>query len=131
MLLEGRVAIITGAAHGIGRACAERVAREGAKVVLADIDDTAGEEAAAAITASGGEALFVACHVSKANDVRDLIARACAAFTTLDILVNNAAVVADQPFLELEEAEFDRILRTNLKGAFKGAFLLSQGSRRG
>jgi glucose 1-dehydrogenase len=126
MLLEGKVAIVTGAAQGIGRACAERLAREGAKVLLADVNDEAGPKVATAITSAGGEAAFHSCDVSERLDVHNLIADALERFNRIDILVNNAAVIDDRPFLELEEAEFDRVLKVNLKGFF----LCSQAAAR-
>jgi NAD(P)-dependent dehydrogenase (short-subunit alcohol dehydrogenase family) len=118
MLLEGRSAIVTGGAQGIGRACAERLAQEGAKVVIADVNARAGAAAAKAIAKAGGVALFTACDVARKADVDRLIAAAVAAHGRLDVLVNNAGVVDDVPFLDLAEAEFDRIIATNLKGAF-------------
>jgi len=121
MLLDTKVAIVTGAAQGIGRACAERLAKEGAKVIVADVNEEAGAAAAAEIGAAGREAIFHACDVSERLDVHNLVAAAVAAFGRIDVLVNNAGVVDDRPFLDLEEVEFDRIIRVNLKGAFLAA----------
>lgn len=118
MPLAGKVAIVSGAARGIGRACAERFAQEGAKVVLADIDEDAGDRAAAEIRDAGGEALFVECDVAERLDVRNLLAATLDACGPVDVLVNNAAILDSAPFLELEEEMFERVLRTNLKGAF-------------
>lgn len=118
MLLEGKVAIVTGAGQGIGRACAERLAREGAKVVVSDVNETHGPKVAAAITAAGGSAKFAFADVSERLDVHNLIAAALETFGRIDVMVNNAGVVDDTPFLDLTEDEFDRILRTNLKGTF-------------
>lgn len=118
MLLEGKTAIVTGAGQGIGRACAERLAREGAKVMIADIDDELGPKVVEAIAAAGGEAAFRACDVAERLDVHNLVAAALERFEHIDVLVNNAGVIDDAPFLELEEAEFDRVLETNLKGVF-------------
>lgn len=118
MLLQGKVAIVTGAAQGIGRACAERLAQEGAKVLVADVNDELGVEVANAINATGGEAVFHGCDVTERLDVHNLVAAALERYERLDILVNNAGVLDDKPFLELEEAEFDRVIRTNVKGAF-------------
>jgi len=118
MLLEGKVAIVTGAGQGIGRACAERLAREGAKVVVSDVNETHGPKVAAAITAAGGSAKFAFADVSERLDVHNLIAAALETFGRIDVMVNNAGVVDDTPFLDLTEDEFDRILKTNLKGTF-------------
>lgn len=117
MSLENKVAIITGAARGIGFAVAKRFVMDGAKVVIADIDDEAGE--AAVDDLSGvGEAMYIHCNVAERLDVRNMVAETLNALGDIDILVNNAGVVAGSDFLELEEEDFDRVLGINLKGAF-------------
>jgi len=118
MRLEGKSALITGAARGIGKAFAARYADEGAKVVIADIEEDAGEAAAKDIVDNGGEAVFVDCDVGERLDVRNLIATAIDAFGSIDILVNNAGIIAASDFLDLSEEDFDRVLRVNLKGSF-------------
>lgn len=118
MLLANKVAIVTGGANGIGRATAERLAREGAQIVVADVDDEEGNKVVAAIKAAGNDAVFRTADISERLDVYNLVAAARDAFGKIDVLVNNAGIVDDQPFLELEEAEFDRVMRTNVKGAF-------------
>jgi NAD(P)-dependent dehydrogenase (short-subunit alcohol dehydrogenase family) len=118
MALTGKVAIVSGAARGIGRACAERLAREGARVVLADIEEKAGEKTAAELKDAGLDVVFVECDVAERLDVRNLVAATLEAWGQVDILVNNAGILDSAAFLDLEEEEFDRVLRTNLKGAF-------------
>lgn len=118
MRLGSKVAVVTGAARGIGRACAGCMAAEGAQVVLSDIDAEGGETAAAAIRDGGGEACFIACDVGDRIQVEALIAGAVEAFGRIDSLVANAGIVHAADFLDLAEADFDRVLRVNLKGVF-------------
>jgi NAD(P)-dependent dehydrogenase (short-subunit alcohol dehydrogenase family) len=118
MRLKGKAAIVTGAARGIGLACARRFAGEGAKVVLADIDEGEGERAAAALSEAGHECRFVTCDVGERLDVRNLVARTADAYGSIDILLANAGIVSGADFLDVTEEDFDRVLRTNLKGAF-------------
>jgi NAD(P)-dependent dehydrogenase (short-subunit alcohol dehydrogenase family) len=116
MRLQDKVAIVTGAARGIGLAIATRLRDEGARVVLADADPRGAD---AALALGGAEAArFIACDVGSAADVAALVDGASEAFGDIDILVNNAGIIANIEFLELTEAEFDRVLRVNLKGAF-------------
>ncbi|MBA5777293.1 SDR family oxidoreductase [Stappia sp. F7233] len=117
MSLQNKVAIITGGASGIGFAIARRFVSDGAKVVIADIDDGRGEEAEKELK-DIGEAVYVTCDVAEKLDVRNLVASALDAFGDVDILVNNAGIVAGADLLELDEADFDRVLAVNLKGAF-------------
>ena len=118
MRLKDQVAIVTGAATGIGLACAERFAAEGAKVVLSDVDAATGEEAAEAIQARGGDAIFVACDVGDKAQVDALVESAVAAFGCLDCVIANAGIVHACDFLDLAEDDFDRVIRVNLKGVF-------------
>ena len=136
MLLEDRIAIVTGAAQGIGRACAVRLAEEGAKVIVADVNDEGGTATAAAIRKGGGAAQFVDCDISEKLDVHNLVAKTLEVHGRIDVLVNNAGVVDDVPFLDLSEDEYDRILRINLKGAFLAGQaaarqMVKQGAREG
>ena len=113
MRLNKRIAIVTGAARGIGLAIAQRFAAEGATVVLADILDQEGAAAAAAIGAH-----YMHCDVSKAADVQALVAAVAARHGAVDILVNNAGIALAGDFLTVTEEEFDRVLAVNLKGSF-------------
>lgn len=118
MTLEKKVAIITGASHGIGRAIATRFVSEGARLVLADIDEAEGEIVANDLREQGAEATFFHCNTAERLDVRNLMAHTFENFGGVDILVNNAAVMDSTPFLELTEEEFERVLNVNLKGYF-------------
>lgn len=109
----GRVCIVTGAAQGIGEACSRRFAQEGARVVLADVDDGRG---AALAQELGG--LFVHCDVGDKAQVDALVQRAVDAFGQIDVLVNNAGIFKAADFLDVTEDDFDAVLRVNLKGAF-------------
>src|SRR5262245_65979174 len=116
--LEGRVALITGGSNGIGRACAERFARDGAKVAVADINSTEGQAVAHGLRDAGHEAVFLQCDVAKSAEVRATVERTIDAFGAVDILVNNAAVIKSIDFLEISEADFDAVLSVNLRGDF-------------
>jgi 3-oxoacyl-[acyl-carrier protein] reductase len=117
--LAGKVAIVTGAAHGIGRAIAERYGAEGASVVVCDVDAAEAEAVAKGIEAAGGTAIDVACDVSDSAAVDRLFAETLERFGTVDILVNNAGLTAtERHFLEGDEAWWDKIHAVNLKGAF-------------
>lgn len=118
MLLNGKVAIVTGGAQGIGRACAARFAAEGAKVIMADIADTDGNAAAKELADTGHAVRYVHANVSERLDVHNLIAAAIEAHGRVDVMVTCAGVMEVAPFLELDEAAFDRTMRVNLKGTF-------------
>jgi glucose 1-dehydrogenase len=118
MKLAQRVAVITGAAQGIGAACTRLFAEQGAKVVIADINETSGSALADEIVRGGGTALFRRTDVAARSDCTALIEHAIARFERIDILVNNAGIVHGAEFLDLAEEDFDRVLRVNLKGAF-------------
>lgn len=117
MLLENKVAVVTGGAQGIGYAIAERFLREKAKVIIADVDDKTGHKAEQALRKIGNVS-YVHCNVAERLDVHNLIAGAIDEFGRLDILVNNAGIVAGSDFLEITEEDFDRVLSVNLKGTF-------------
>lgn len=114
MKLADKVAIVTGATQGIGLACAERLVREGARVMLVDIKPE-GDQAAHQF---GDAARFFAADVSQKADVDAMIAATLQAFGRIDILINNAGVTHAADFLDLHEDDFDRVLRINLKSMF-------------
>lgn len=118
MELEQQVAIVTGAASGIGRSIALTFAAEGASIHIADIDEQGAQETVRLIEAEGGRAAAARCDVSVARDVQAALEQAQARFGTLDTLVNDAGVTTGMPFLEFTEELFDRILAVNLRGPF-------------
>ena len=119
--LTDKVCIVTGGAQGIGQACAERFAREGARVVIADIDDVNGQALAQNLHAT-----YVRCDVGDKTQVDMLVAEIIALHGRVDVLVNNAGIFKAADFLDVLEADFDAVLRVNLKGAF----LMGQGVSR-
>jgi len=116
--LKDKVAIVTGAGRGIGLVTAQTFAREGAKVVLCDLDLPEVEAAAAEISKSGGQALAVQANTAKTASVQELLAKVVAHFGRVDILVNNAGIIRDKQLLKMEEADFDSVIEVNLKGVY-------------
>ena len=111
--LRDRVVIVTGGAQGIGEACARRFAREGARVVVADVQDARGQALAAELGAS-----YLHCDVGDKAQVDALVAQVMRAHGRIDVLVNNAGIFKAADFLDVTEGDFDAVLRVNLKGAF-------------
>ncbi|MFH1646566.1 MAG: SDR family oxidoreductase [Chloroflexota bacterium] len=119
MRLANKVAIVTGASSGIGRASAYVFAKEGARLVVADIDDAGGEETVAAIKADGGEAIFVHTDVSKATEVENLVKATVGKFGRIDIFFNNAGTLDGIDFcVAMEEAAWDYIFAVDVKSIF-------------
>jgi len=118
MRLQDRVAVITGAAQGNGRAIAEAFAREGASTVIADISAEAARATAQEIASIGQASIGLYVDVTKAADVNNLLAQSIKEFGRVDILVNNAGVIGRYDFLEISELEWDRVMDINLKGTF-------------
>ena len=117
-LLFGKVALITGGASGIGRATALQFAREGAAVVIADVNQQAGESVAAEIVASGGRAVFEPCDVTSAADCRRVVKSVIRKFGQIDILFNNAGIIRRASIIELAEEDWDRVMAVNVKSIF-------------
>ena len=122
MSFEGKVAVVTGGAQGIGGACSSQLAAEGVVVVIADIDVVKAEERVSAIKATGGQAIYIETDVAEASQVEALMMATFEQFGRLDILVNNAALVhhpgSNVHFLELQEEDWQRAIAINLSGAF-------------
>lgn len=133
MRLKDKVCVITGAAQGIGEACALRFAREGGKIVVSDVQAAKGEAVAKTIRDAGGEAIFHACDVSKKAECDALIKAAVDAFGSVDVHVSNAAILVAKDFLDLTEEDWTRTLAVNLTGFFyagqsAAAQMVKQGS---
>lgn len=121
MRLKGKVAVVTGAASGIGRAIAELFAEQGAKVIVADLNLADAEKAAASIREKGGDATAVKTNVADADDVAAMIALAVSEYKTLDILVNNAGIMDNfEPAGDIEDAEWERVFAVNMNGVLFG-----------
>ena len=119
MLLDGKVALVTGASRGIGRAIAIRLAAEGAKVAINFAGNTEKAEAVKAeIETAGGEALLVQANVADAAAVEEMVAKVVETFGGVDILVNNAGITRDGLLVRMKDEDFDAVLDTNLKGVF-------------
>jgi len=118
MRLQGKVAIITGAARGIGRAIALRFGQEGAHVAIVDVREAEGRETVHLIETAGGQAMFVRVDVSDSAQVREMVDAVLAKWDQIDILVNDAGICPFEDFLEMPEALWDRVLDVNLKGYF-------------
>ena len=116
--LQGKVCLVTGAAQGIGEACARLFANEGALVVLVDIQQAAGERLAAELREKGQHAHFYVCDIGHKKEVDELIRQVTSTFQRVDVLVSNAGIFRASPFLDISEDDFDAVLRVNLRGAF-------------
>jgi NAD(P)-dependent dehydrogenase (short-subunit alcohol dehydrogenase family) len=116
--LENKTAIVTGAGSGIGRAIARRFAEEGACVVIAEIRPDTGKSAEEEIRKAGGHALFVETDVADSRAVQNMAEKTIQEFGRIDILVNNAGILVKKSIFDMTEEDWDRVLDTNLKGAF-------------
>jgi NAD(P)-dependent dehydrogenase (short-subunit alcohol dehydrogenase family) len=122
MDITGRVALVTGAGAGIGRSTAVRLAREGAAVVVADLDDGPGRETVGEIEAASGRAGFMHVDVARDADVRAMVDFAVTTFGGLDVLVNNAGIVVTPAFPDAEPEAWMRVLDVNLRGPMLGTY---------
>ena len=118
MSLKGKITLVTGAAQGIGFACAKRFCDDGAVVVLADINTGQGEISARALRDGGGKAEFIPCDVGDKTQVDALVGATVSKHGRLDVMISNAAILHAATILDLEEDDFDRVIRVNLKGFF-------------
>ncbi|MCX6502938.1 MAG: 3-oxoacyl-ACP reductase FabG [Microbacterium sp.] len=119
LLLDGRTAVITGAAQGLGYAIAERFASEGARIVLGDIDGAAAAAAASRLGV-GDRAIGVACDVTSYDDVEALVRAGVDTFGSLDAMVNNAGITRDATMRKMRESDFDLVIEVHLKGTWLG-----------
>ena len=115
---EGRVAIVTGGAQGIGAAIAQRLASEGAAVAVADLTAERGGETVEAIVKDGGRAVAYGADVSRTEDVQTLVAAVVAEFGKVDILVNNAGITRDNLLFKMTDEDWDSVINVNLRSAF-------------
>ncbi len=118
MRLKDKVAIITGAGSGIGKASAFKFAEEGAKVVIADFDPEAGKEVAKKINNDDGEAYFIKVDVSNWDQVQEMVDKTVDKYDTIDILINNAGVTADSFLTKMSHDQWNKVIDINLKGVF-------------
>jgi 3-oxoacyl-[acyl-carrier protein] reductase len=118
MLLDGKVAIVTGGAQGIGRAIAERLAQAGADVAVADLDPGRSRETVAAVEKLGRKALNVKVNVAEAGDAKAMADQVLQAWGKIDIIVNNAGITRDGLLLRMREEDWNLVLQVNLNGTF-------------
>jgi NAD(P)-dependent dehydrogenase (short-subunit alcohol dehydrogenase family) len=115
---DGAAAVVTGAGRGMGRAVALRLAAEGSRVIVAEVNPEHAESVAAEIRSAGGDAVPVVADVSRADDVQRLFEAASRAYGQVDILINNAGIGVGKPLLDYTEADWDRQMGVNVKGVF-------------
>lgn len=132
MKLKDQVVIVTGAGRNIGKAMARLFASEGARVVVADMDQTRGQSVVSELQQSGREAMLVLCDISKSKDVQEMVKKVVERFGSIDILVNNAAMTDRVNILESTEEEFDKVISVTLKGPYLvGKYVAAQMVKQG
>ncbi len=132
MRLQNKISLITGAAHGIGLSTAIRFAQEGAIVILTDLDKIAGESAQTEVRKLSPQSTFVYLDVTERDSVQSCVNEILGRFGRIDILINNAGIIADAQFLKMPEEDWDRVIAINLKGVFNcsqavAPFMAAQG----
>jgi len=132
-MLKGKSAIVTGAGQGIGEGIAKVLAKDGATVLVADLNLENAEKVAKTIVGAGGKAVAIKCDVSNKSEVDAMVEKAISEFGKLDILVNNAGIYPFKPFLEMTEEEWDKVINVNLKSSFlctqAAALKMAEGSK--
>jgi 3-oxoacyl-[acyl-carrier protein] reductase len=133
MKLENKVAIITGAGSGIGKETALLFAREGARVVVADINEQGGSDTVEGIKRNGGDGFFVKLDASSREQSKQMAGEALLRYGRIDVLINNVGIVQDALILKMTEEQWDRVINVNLKGAFNciqavAETMINQGS---
>lgn len=133
MRLEGKVAIITGSAQGIGKAAAELFVKEGAKVVIADVDERKGKNFEEELRNQGYEVYYYPLDVANKNDVTNMVQKVIEKYGRIDILINNAGITRDAMLVKMSENDFDQVINVNLKGVFNctqavAPIMIEQGS---
>ncbi len=120
MRLEGKTAVVTGSAQGIGRAVVQAFAREGARVVAVDLNEAGGEETVGLVREKGGEAVFFRADVSRLSEVEAAVEECERAFGPIDVMVNNAGIVRAAMLHKMVEAQWDEVIAVHLKGTWAG-----------
>lgn len=126
MRLENKVAIITGAGRGIGKATAQRFACEGAKVIISDLNEGEVDKVVEEIQCNGGKAIGIVTDVTKREDISQLIDKTINTFSRIDVLVNNAGITMDASLAKMTEEQFDTVIDVNLKGVYNCSQMVSE-----